>query len=157
MMRFHRLLYQSESLITGTETDVRGQVTSIVAAARHRNERDGLTGALLFVDGLFIQALEGNVGKLEATFERICRDLRHRRVVLHDFSEAQERVFAGWAMVEVPGTGNADGLFTSAAGDPPRAGRNTTLARAALALLRDRLSGSAPTAGRAGSDGVRTV
>ena len=140
-MPFHRVLYQSESLITGTETDVRGQVASIVAAAQRRNERDGLTGALLFVDGLFVQVLEGEAGKLEATFERICRDLRHRRIVLHEFSEMQERVFADWAMVEVPGIGNADGLFTSAAGDLPRAGQNTTLARAALALMRDRLAG----------------
>ena len=153
MMRFHRLLYQSESLITGTETDVRGRVAAIVAAAQRRNERDGLTGALLFVEGLFVQVLEGEAGKLEATFERICRDLRHRRVVLHEFSEAQERVFAGWAMVEVPGTGNADGLFTSAAGDLPRVGRNTTLARAALTLMRDRLAGLVP---EAGSDGSRT-
>ena len=101
----------------------------------------------MFVDGLFVQALEGEAGKVEATFERICRDLRHRRVVLHDFSEAAERVFAGWAMVEVPGTGNADGLFTSAAADLPCAGRNTALARAALSLMRDRLAGSAPKAG----------
>lgn len=147
MMPFHRLLYQSESLITGTETDVKGQVALIVAAGQRRNERDGLTGALLFVDGLFIQALEGEVGKLEATFERICRDQRHRRVVLHEFSEASERVFAGWGMVEAPGTGNADGLFTSVIGDPPRVGRNTALARAALALMRDRLAGLAPEAG----------
>ena len=147
MMPFHRVLYQSESLITGTETDVRGQVASIVAAAQYRNDRDGLTGALMFVDGLFVQVLEGEAGKLEATFERICCDLRHRRVVLHEFSEAPERVFAGWAMVEVPGAGNADGLFTPAAGDLPRAGRNTALARAALALMRDRLGGLVPTAG----------
>jgi hypothetical protein len=101
----------------------------------------------MFVDGLFVQALEGEAGKLEATFERICRDLRHRRVVLHEFSEAPERVFARWAMVGVPGTGNADGLFASALGDLPRAGRNTALARAALALMRDRLAGSVPEAG----------
>ncbi len=155
MIPFHRVLYQSESLITGTETDVRSQVTAIVAAAQRRNEHDGLTGALLFVDGLFIQALEGEASKLEAAFERICRDLRHRRIVLHEFSEAPERAFAGWAMVEVPGTGNADGLFTSATGDLPRAGRNTTLARAALILMRDRLAGLAPRQGVV-SDGART-
>ena len=147
MMPFHRLLYQSESLITGTETDVRSQVASIVAAGQRRNERDGLSGALLFVDGLFVQVLEGEAGKLEATFERICRDLRHRRMVLHEFSEAPERVFSDWGMVEVPGIGIADDLFTSAAGDLPRAGRNTALARAALALMRDRLAGSVPGAG----------
>ena len=118
-----------------------------VAAAQCRNERDGLAGAPLFVDGLFVQALEGEAGRLEAAFERICRDLRHRRIVPHEFSEAAERVFAGWAMVGVPGTGGADGLFTSAAGGLPRAGRNTALAHAALDLMRDRLAGSAPRAG----------
>jgi len=146
-MPIQRLLYQSESLITGTETDVRDRVAAIVAGAQRRNERDGLTGALLFVDGLFVQVLEGEAGRLEATFERICRDLRHRRIVLHEFSEAPERVFAGWAMVAVPGGGKGDGLFTPAAGDLPHAARNTVLARAALGLMRDRLAGAAPNAG----------
>ena len=148
MTPFHRVLYQSESRITGTETDVRSQVASIIDMARRYNERDDLTGAMLFVDGVFVQVLEGEPGKLEATFERICRDLRHRRSVLHEFSEATERVFAGWAMAEVPGISNADGLFISAVGDLPRAGRNTALARAILALMRDRLAGSAPGAER---------
>jgi hypothetical protein len=146
-MPIQRLLYQSESLITGTETDVRDRVAAIVAASQRRNERNGLTGALLFVDGLFIQVLEGEAGRLEATFERICRDLRHRRVVLHEFSEAPERVFAEWAMVAVPWAGKADGLFTPVAGELPRAVRNTALARAALTLMRDRLSSASPNAG----------
>ena len=146
-MPVHRILYQSESLLTGTETDVRRQVAGIVAASKLRNGRDGLTGALLFTNGLFIQALEGEAAALEATFERICRDVRHRRVVLHEFSEAAEQVFAGWSMAAVPGAAAGDGAVFSVAGDGGRPGRNTALAGAALDLMRARLAGLPAGAG----------
>ncbi len=137
----HRILYQSESLLTGTDADVRDQVAAIVAASKLRNCRDGLTGALLFTNGLFIQVLEGNAAALEATFERICRDVRHRRVVLHEFSEASGRVFAGWGMTGVPGASADDALMFPAPGEAARPGRNRALAAGALNLMRGRLDG----------------
>jgi len=140
-MPIHRILYQSESLLTGTEREVRGRMDAIVAAAQRSNTANGLTGALLFTDGLFIQALEGEARALEATFERICRDLRHRRVVLHEFSGAPGRVFAGWDMTAVPGAPGAAGLFTPGGAGAPRAARNSTLASAAIALMRARPDG----------------
>jgi len=150
VMTIHRILYQSESLLTGTEREVHGRVDDIVAAAQWSNTASGLTGALLFTDGLFIQALEGEAQALETTFERICRDLRHRRVVLHEFSEAPGRVFAGWGMTAVAGDPRAATLFSPGAATAPRTARNNALASAAVTLMRGMLDGPAvrPGAGR---------
>lgn len=102
----HRLLYRSEVDILGSEAEVQAEVVAIVRAAQSANARAGLTGALVYVRGTFVQAMEGPIGPVEATFERICCDLRHRQVELLEFVPATERVFAQWSMARVtPGLG----------------------------------------------------
>ncbi|MBE7183796.1 MAG: BLUF domain-containing protein [Methylobacterium mesophilicum] len=98
-MPLHRLLYRSEPALAGLAEGVRLQVGAIVAQSAETNARNGLTGALLLTSDVFIQVLEGPAAALEATFERICRDMRHRRVRLLEIAAAEERVFAEWGMV----------------------------------------------------------
>lgn len=100
-MPLHRLLYRSDTAFLGTEAEIRRQVAAIVEQSAARNAADDLTGALLQTRGVFIQALEGPLPALEAAFERICCDLRHRRVALLEFVRADARVFGEWAMVRV--------------------------------------------------------
>jgi hypothetical protein len=103
-MIIQRLLYRSDSALTGLADDIDREVERIVEGARRRNEASGITGALMLSAGTFIQVLEGPVGAVEATFERICCDLRHRHVRLLELAIAEERVFADWAMVQVAPT-----------------------------------------------------
>jgi hypothetical protein len=103
-MMIQRLLYRSDSALTGLAEDMKRETDGIVAAARRRNEASGVTGALMLSSGVFIQVLEGPVSAVEATFERICCDLRHRHVRLLELAIAEERVFAEWAMVQVTPT-----------------------------------------------------
>ncbi|MFY9291953.1 MAG: BLUF domain-containing protein [Methylorubrum rhodinum] len=100
-MAIHRLLYRSDMDLIGTDAAIGQQVTEIVCQSAERNAANALTGALLYTRGVFIQALEGPLPALEATFERICCDLRHRRVELLEFVQADARVFGEWAMVRV--------------------------------------------------------
>ncbi|MFY9293855.1 MAG: BLUF domain-containing protein [Methylorubrum rhodinum] len=100
-MTIHRLLYRSDMDLIGTEAVIGQQVTEIVRLSAERNAAHGLTGALLYTRGVFIQALEGALPALEETFERICRDLRHRRVELLEFAQADTRLFGEWAMVRI--------------------------------------------------------
>ena len=100
-MPIHRLLYCSDIHITGTEDAVRQQIAEIVRASEIRNAADDLTGALLHTRGVFIQALEGPLPAIEATFERICCDLRHRRVELLEFVQAEARTFGAWSMAGI--------------------------------------------------------
>ncbi|WP_342152907.1 BLUF domain-containing protein [Methylorubrum sp. SB2] len=107
----HRLLYRSDMHLTGSEADLRQEVAEIVRQSAARNAESNLTGALLHSRGVFIQVLEGPLPALETTFERICCDLRHRRVELLEFTQAAGRVFPEWSMTSVPTDGSAETLF----------------------------------------------
>lgn len=97
-MPLHRLLYTSEARLSDNASGADLMVESIVAHSQANNEKRGLTGALLYVRGTFIQALEGPLDALENTFERICHDFRHARLTLVDMSPANERMFERWSM-----------------------------------------------------------
>ena len=54
----------------------REELAALLAKSRANNERDGVTGMLLYRDGLFIQALEGPPGAMRALLARIRADSR---------------------------------------------------------------------------------
>lgn len=112
-MAIHRLLYRSDMHLSGTAAELRQQVVEIVRISEARNAADGLTGALLHTRGVFIQVLEGPLPAVEATFERICCDLRHRRVELIELVEAEERVFGEWSMGQISADRRIERLVSS--------------------------------------------
>jgi hypothetical protein len=71
---------------------------NILAKAREKNKKLDITGMLLYRDGFFIQALEGEKEAVDALFEVISRDERHRNVLLVYETEIEERTFQTWAM-----------------------------------------------------------
>lgn len=97
----HRLLYHSEVELTGPEALSASQIGMIADRSAVRNAASGLSGALLHSNGRFIQALEGPLEALEETFERICCDLRHRNVVLLEYTPTDDRIFGEWSMAQV--------------------------------------------------------
>jgi hypothetical protein len=128
-MPLYRLLYRSDIALSAQAGALDDQIQAIVALSARANARDSLSGALIASSGVFIQALEGPLTALEATFERICRDLRHRRVRLIELAAAEDRAFAEWRMIRVDnkedvlrlcsefglqGSGRPDALKTSA-------------------------------------------
>lgn len=66
--------------------------------ARQKNERLGVTGMLLYRDGFFMQALEGEEEAVNTLFERIRRDTRHRDVLLVFKEPVKARAFPDWTM-----------------------------------------------------------
>ncbi len=79
-----------------------GMLAGILIDARRCNTRDGITGALICRDDLYLQLLEGPAEAVEAAYARIRRDDRHielrpltRRVV-------SARLFGAWAMRDDP-------------------------------------------------------
>jgi hypothetical protein len=79
-----------------------GTLDAILATARGRNARDGITGTLICRDDLFVQFLEGPEPAVEAAFARIARDDRHVGVERLFSGPAGERRFAAWAMRHDP-------------------------------------------------------
>ena len=70
----------------------------ILQVSRRNNALDGISG-LLFFDGVrFLQALEGDPVRVQAAFDRIKDDARHRAVVILSRREVDDREFGDWAM-----------------------------------------------------------
>jgi len=73
-------------------------LTHIMKVSRANNAARGLTGVLVFSDGVFLQLLEGGREAVSAVYNRISNDERHRDVMLVSYDQINERRFAGWAM-----------------------------------------------------------
>lgn len=90
----HRIVYLS-SAVGLIEPAV---LADILDVSRRNNNADGITGALFFHDGNFIQVLEGPAEKVTACFDRIERDPRHTGCLLMQSEPVQFRIFASWDM-----------------------------------------------------------
>ena len=73
-------------------------IQDILATSRRNNLRDGVTGMLLWADGVFIQVLEGEPKTVRALFGRIQDDRRHRNVMAVLEQSADTRLFSQWSM-----------------------------------------------------------
>ena len=96
-MPIQRLFYTSRIVESDASRGV-SIARDIAQTSAARNAAVGLTGSLAFIDGHFIQVLEGQQGPIEATFERICCDFRHCELKLIDLQTVPERQFAEWGM-----------------------------------------------------------
>lgn len=74
------------------------EFADLLNAARANNERDGITGLLLFHDGNVMQALEGPDQAVLALFERVRSDPRHHGVLTLLKEQIAERRFPDWSM-----------------------------------------------------------
>ena len=82
----------------------------ILAASRRNNAGAGVTGMLLYVEGGFMQVLEGEDAAVGAVYDRIAKDKRHWNTLVLLDREAP-RAFSEWSMgFERPKPG--DGIFT---------------------------------------------
>ena len=82
MQKLYRVLYCSRTVIPAEPDAGVHVIRSILATARRRNASDGITGGLMFSKGCFAQVLEGPMGAVTETFERIQQDERHGEVSL---------------------------------------------------------------------------
>ena len=92
-----RLLYASRA---AAALDHDG-LLAILKTSKANNPKLGVTGVLCFSDGVFMQALEGGRTAVNALYNRIANDARHREVVLLSYAEIAERRFASWSMGQV--------------------------------------------------------
>ncbi len=90
----HRLVYLSMSV---GDPD-KATLTDILDSSRRNNGADGITGALFYHDGTYIQVLEGAQDKVTACFDRVRYDARHRGCVVLESGPVDSRIFASWDM-----------------------------------------------------------
>jgi hypothetical protein len=94
----YTICYFSKSNIADSDEAIKEQIHDILSVANIKNTASGVTGALLYSGGYFVQVLEGPESSVEDIFESIQNDLRHREVVVIKHSHVNERSFPKWSM-----------------------------------------------------------
>lgn len=89
-----QLLYISAAVHDFTEEEL----NELLLKARQNNESMGVSGMLLFHEGSFIQALEGEEQSVKALYEKIAQDKRHTETLVMFTGMVAERDFDGWSM-----------------------------------------------------------
>lgn len=90
-----RLVYVSHAI----EEFPLDDLLALLARSRVANEARGVTGVLFYLDGVFLQYLEGESAAVDATMARVTADPRHRGlVVLSDNVVPLEPLLPEWKM-----------------------------------------------------------
>lgn len=77
-------------------------LAGILSISRVRNAQNDITGALICRSDIYLQLLEGPVGKVENTYARILKDDRHVEMRVLVRSQVSDRLFPEWAMRHDP-------------------------------------------------------
>lgn len=85
----NRLVYMSTAVgvLRAEELD------RIYFRAQSANAQAGITGLMLFYEGVFLQMLEGPAAGVSSLMERVRRDRRHSNLIVLEAGPADERLF----------------------------------------------------------------
>src|SRR3954470_3384019 len=93
-MPLTHLVYVSSATAPFTQADL----LALLQISRRNNEPAGITGMLLYRDGNFMQALEGEEAAVNSAYIRISKDPRHEGLITMIKEPISERNFADWSM-----------------------------------------------------------
>jgi Sensors of blue-light using FAD len=138
----YRIIYSSQAT---ADMSVEA-LEEILVDARAGNEARGITGALVYVDGVFLQILEGDKGTVLDLMHNIAGDARHSSVTVFHEAEVDQPLFSGWRMAYLSaapeqlavwagleGTATLDDILASVRDRPGRAAHVATGILEALA------------------------
>jgi len=74
------------------------ELESLLGNARIKNHQLNITGMLVYLDGSFIQVLEGEKAVVKDSFKNISKDPRHNNIILVDENHIDKRAFQSWEM-----------------------------------------------------------
>ncbi len=74
------------------------ELDAILKASVRNNGPRGITGILLYLDGCFMQVIEGEAQPVIDTLARIMTDTRHRDIVVLNEADIEQREFSRWSM-----------------------------------------------------------
>ena len=93
-MGLQRFLYTSYARTSFTSADL----AQLRLAAERENDRNDVTGLLVFDGARFAQLVEGPDAGLSIVIDRILADQRHGHVRTIAVGPVSERSFSGWAL-----------------------------------------------------------
>ena len=128
----YQIMYSSQATEPMTVTGLE----AILTDARTGNEARNVTGALVYVDGVFFQIIEGDKDVVHNLMASIASDSRHHSVKIFYEAEVDVRAFESWSMAYLsataeqmskwaglPGTATVEQLLTDINRGPQRAPR----------------------------------
>ena len=89
-----------KSRVADSEIDERA-LADILTVAQAHNIENGITGAVAFGDGHFVQVLEGRSDVVLATMARIMSDDRHHSIEMIGPRPIARRAFPDWCMARL--------------------------------------------------------
>ena len=95
-----QLVYVSRSLITADKTEV--ALNDIARIAHSLNRQNQITGALVLIDGYFIQLLEGAPAALDLLMIHLEFDVRHTDIQVVARETVSQRAIPDWGMIAPP-------------------------------------------------------
>jgi hypothetical protein len=85
--------------VSNTQPDITlSALDDLLTASRRNNALMGITGLLLFIDGGFLQIMEGEERAIRELYARITNDPRHHNLRLMLDREVPVRAFPDWSM-----------------------------------------------------------
>ena len=90
----YQIMYSSQAAAPMTAIGLE----EILTDARAGNEARNVTGALVYVDGVFFQIIEGDKDVVRDLMTSIARDSRHHSVTVFYEAEVEARAFESWSM-----------------------------------------------------------
>jgi hypothetical protein len=90
----HRIIYLS----TATHYLEEEEISTLLKQSRTFNSQNNITGLLLYIDGDFIQVLEGKKSQICFLFEKIKQDKRHKGIICVINDTITKRQFSNWSM-----------------------------------------------------------
>lgn len=97
-MKLHQLIYYSRNTISGDDRVLLQELRDIIKVSQRNNQREDITGYLIFDKTWFLQILEGERDRIFSTYMRIQKDPRHGSVNLVQTREVLGRSFPQWTM-----------------------------------------------------------
>lgn len=94
-MNYVRLIYRSRA---AGHFDCGAELPGILSCSARNNLPHGLTGALSFYGGDFVQVLEGRPGQIDQLLGVLARDTRHEDIRILGRWGVSNRLFSGWPM-----------------------------------------------------------
>ena len=90
----YRMIYTSEATYQLSSEELKG----ILSTSRSNNESNQITGSLVYVDGIFLQILEGDKEAVQSLAQKIQADTRHRSFKIIYEAGSKGRLFGSWSM-----------------------------------------------------------
>ena len=90
----HRIIYLSSVSKDLTNEEVH----NLLLLSKINNKKNNISGLLLFIDGNFIQVLEGDKDTINDLFQKIEKDTRHKNVTKVIEDTIESRQFENWDM-----------------------------------------------------------